>query len=199
MFWADWSWRRSDRGLSGEWWLRWWGQQLLLAKGDGHPGQDQEARRHHRTTVSLSGTQIYLMGIISALPVWCCRTTKKIPKKVPDRVTSRKEGHTVSLDHKPESVVCVEGPHTFALINFLINCKSLVAAAGSQAGLPPTLLAPNAFKGATMHTLKVHSTEWEKSTHTTAAASLPLTVCLFRPAAWMWRARSVPPTRTSAV
>lgn len=84
---------------------------------------------------------------------------KKSPKKVPDRITSRKEGHTVSLDHKPESVVCVEGPHTFALINFLINCKSLVAAAGSQAGLPPTLLAPNAFKGATMHTLKVHSTE----------------------------------------
>lgn len=59
------------------------------------------------------------------------------------------------LDHKPESVVCVEGSHTFTLINFLINCKSLVAAAGSQTGLPPTLLAPIAFRGATMHTLKV--------------------------------------------
>lgn len=61
----------------------------------------------------------------------------------------------MSLDHKPESVVCVEGSHTFALINFLINCKSVVAAAGSQAGLPPTLLAPVAFRGATMHALKV--------------------------------------------
>lgn len=61
----------------------------------------------------------------------------------------------MSLDHKPESVVCVEGSHTFTLINFLINCKSLVAAAGSQTGLPPTLLAPVAFRGATMHTLKV--------------------------------------------
>lgn len=70
---------------------------------------------------------------------------------------SRKEGHTVALDHKPESVVCVEGSHTFTLINFLINCKSLVASAGSQAGLPPTLLAPVAFRGATMHMLKVQT------------------------------------------
>ncbi|XP_039997672.1 protein downstream neighbor of son homolog [Xiphias gladius] len=79
--------------------------------------------------------------------------------KKPDSITIqlRKEGHTVSLDHKPESVVCVEGSHTFTLINFLINCKSLVAVAGSQAGLPPTLLAPTAFRGATMHTLKARS------------------------------------------
>uniref|UniRef100_A0A3P8SXE1 DNA replication fork stabilization factor DONSON n=1 Tax=Amphiprion percula TaxID=161767 RepID=A0A3P8SXE1_AMPPE len=79
--------------------------------------------------------------------------------KKPDGITIqlRKEGHAVSLDHKPESVVCVEGSHTFTLINFLINCKSVVAAAGSQAGLPPTLLAPVAFRGATMHTLKGRS------------------------------------------
>ncbi|KAM8721800.1 protein downstream neighbor of son homolog isoform 2-T2 [Acanthopagrus schlegelii] len=79
--------------------------------------------------------------------------------KKPDSISIqlRKEGHTVSLDHKPESVVCVEGSHTFTLINFLINCKSLVASAGSQAGLPPTLLAPVAFRGATMHTLKARS------------------------------------------
>ncbi|XP_051284373.1 protein downstream neighbor of son homolog isoform X2 [Dicentrarchus labrax] len=79
--------------------------------------------------------------------------------KKPDNILIqlRKEGNAVSLDHKPESVVCVEGSHTFTLINFLINCKSLVAAAGSQAGLPPTLLAPVAFRGATMHTLKARS------------------------------------------
>lgn len=81
-------------------------------------------------------------------------------KRLLDHFCSRKEGPAVSLDHKPESVVCVEGSHTFTLINFLINCKSLVAAAGSQAGLPPTLLAPVAFRGATMHTLKV-----KKHTH----------------------------------
>ncbi|KAM6958250.1 protein downstream neighbor of son homolog [Tautogolabrus adspersus] len=79
--------------------------------------------------------------------------------KKPDSISIqlRKEGHAVSLDHKPESVVCVEGSDTFTLINFLINCKSLVATAGSQAGLPPTLLAPIAFRGATMHTLKARS------------------------------------------
>ncbi|XP_068460259.1 protein downstream neighbor of son homolog [Clinocottus analis] len=79
--------------------------------------------------------------------------------KKPDSITMQlhREGQTVSLDHKPESVVCVEGPHTFTLINFLINCKSLVASTGSQAGLPPTLLAPSAFRGATMHTLKARS------------------------------------------
>lgn len=68
---------------------------------------------------------------------------------------SRKEHREVRLDHRPESVVLVEGSNTFTLLNFLINCKSLVAGAGSQAGLPPTLLAPTAFRGASLHTLKV--------------------------------------------
>lgn len=78
--------------------------------------------------------------------------------KKPDMsIQLRKEGQAVSLDHKPESVVLVEGPDTFTLINFLINCKSLVASAGSQAGLPPTLLAPVAFRGAAMQTLKARS------------------------------------------
>ncbi|XP_010884489.2 protein downstream neighbor of son homolog [Esox lucius] len=79
--------------------------------------------------------------------------------KKPDNISIQlhKERSSVCLDHKPESVVCVSGTHTFTLINFLINCKSLVAGAGSQAGLPPTLLAPTAFKGATLHSLKARS------------------------------------------
>uniref|UniRef100_A0A8C2QBF3 Downstream neighbor of SON n=1 Tax=Cyprinus carpio TaxID=7962 RepID=A0A8C2QBF3_CYPCA len=77
--------------------------------------------------------------------------------KKPDAISIklRKEHREVRLDHRPESVVLVEGSNTFTLLNFLINCKSLVAGAGSQAGLPPTLLAPTAFRGATLHTLKV--------------------------------------------
>ncbi|XP_031604307.1 protein downstream neighbor of son homolog [Oreochromis aureus] len=76
--------------------------------------------------------------------------------KKPDLHTLQlhKEGHVMSLDHKPESLICVEGLHTFTLINFFINWKGVVASSGSQAGLPPTLLAPSAFRGATMHTLK---------------------------------------------
>ncbi|XP_069744917.1 protein downstream neighbor of son homolog [Narcine bancroftii] len=70
----------------------------------------------------------------------------------------RKEHNLVRIDHKPESAVLVKGPHTFTLLNFLINNKSIVAGAGPQAGLPPTLLAPVAFRGATMQTLKARST-----------------------------------------
>jgi hypothetical protein len=59
------------------------------------------------------------------------------------------------MDHRPESVVLVKGLNTFKLLNFLINCKSLVATSGAQAGLPPTLLSPIAFRGASMQMLKV--------------------------------------------
>lgn len=71
---------------------------------------------------------------------------------------SRKEKHEVQMDHKPESLALVKGTNTFTLLNFLINCKSLVAVAGPQAGLPPTLLSPVAFRGGTMQTLKVSNT-----------------------------------------
>ncbi|XP_061571632.1 protein downstream neighbor of son homolog [Cololabis saira] len=66
----------------------------------------------------------------------------------------RSEARALAVDHRPESVARVRGSSTFTLINFLINCRSLVAAAGSQAGLPPTLLAPGPFRGATLQTLK---------------------------------------------
>lgn len=42
-----------------------------------------------------------------------------------------------------------------AFYNFLINCKSAVALTGPYAGIPPTLLAPVAFHGATLNGLKV--------------------------------------------
>nr|XP_028582916.1 protein downstream neighbor of Son [Podarcis muralis] len=79
--------------------------------------------------------------------------------KKPDTISIKlcKERNEVQMDHKPESVVLVKGTNTFTLLNFLINCKSLVAAAGPQAGIPPTLLSPVAFRGATMQTLKARS------------------------------------------
>ncbi|XP_056595093.1 protein downstream neighbor of son homolog [Triplophysa dalaica] len=79
--------------------------------------------------------------------------------KKPDAISIklRKEHREVCLDHRPESVVLVEGSNTFTLLNFLVNCKSLVAGAGSQAGFPPTLLAPTAFRGASLHTLKART------------------------------------------
>ncbi|XP_053163538.1 protein downstream neighbor of Son [Hemicordylus capensis] len=79
--------------------------------------------------------------------------------KKPDAISIKlfKEKNEVQMDHKPESVVLVKGTNTFTLLNFLINCKSLVASAGSQAGIPPTLLSPIAFRGATMQTLKARN------------------------------------------
>ncbi|XP_061309674.1 protein downstream neighbor of Son isoform X1 [Pezoporus flaviventris] len=79
--------------------------------------------------------------------------------KKPDAISIklRKDNHDVQMDHKPQSLALVKGTNTFTLLNFLINCKSLVAVAGPQAGLPPTLLSPVAFRGGTMQTLKARS------------------------------------------
>ncbi|NXG16886.1 DONS protein, partial [Grallaria varia] len=79
--------------------------------------------------------------------------------KKPDAVSIqlRREKQEVQVDHRPESLALVRGSHTLTLLNLLINCRSLVAVAGPQAGLPPTLLSPVAFRGGTMHTLKARS------------------------------------------
>ncbi|KAM8813068.1 protein downstream neighbor of Son isoform 2-T2 [Rhynchonycteris naso] len=76
--------------------------------------------------------------------------------KKPDilSIKLRREKQEVQMDHRAESVVLVKGTNTFTLLNFLINCKSLIATSGPQAGLPPTLLSPVAFRGATMQMLK---------------------------------------------
>nr|XP_056714197.1 protein downstream neighbor of Son [Euleptes europaea] len=87
--------------------------------------------------------------------------------KQPDAINIKlcKERRGVHLDHKPESVVLVQGTNTFTLLNFLMNCKSLVASAGPQAGIPPTLLSPIAFRGATMQTLKARSINVKTQVH----------------------------------
>lgn len=59
------------------------------------------------------------------------------------------------IDESPESLVFVEGVEAQALFNFLVNCKSITATSGSLAGVPPTLLSPVAFTGATLTPLKV--------------------------------------------
>ncbi|PKK32670.1 downstream neighbor of SON [Columba livia] len=87
--------------------------------------------------------------------------------KKPDTISIklRKEKQEVQVDHRPESLALVKGTNTFTLLNFLINCKSLVAAAGPQAGLPPTLLSPVAFRGGTMQTLKARSINAKARVH----------------------------------
>lgn len=61
-----------------------------------------------------------------------------------------------SVDESPESLVFVEGVEAQALFNFLVNCKSIVSRTGYFAGVPPTLLSPVAFTGASLISLPVN-------------------------------------------
>ena len=60
-----------------------------------------------------------------------------------------------AIDNKPESSVFVCGSDVTALFNFLLNSNTLTPVAGELAGVPPTLLAPAPFKGATLTSLAV--------------------------------------------
>ncbi|XP_032690255.1 protein downstream neighbor of son homolog [Odontomachus brunneus] len=68
------------------------------------------------------------------------------------RMTLEKESEG---DNMRQSLVFVKGVEAQALFNFLINCKSATATTGVLAGVPPTLLAPTAFHGASLKPLKV--------------------------------------------
>ncbi|XP_066586454.1 protein downstream neighbor of son homolog isoform X2 [Prorops nasuta] len=68
------------------------------------------------------------------------------------RKTLEKESQ---IDNLKQSLAFVKGVEAQALFNFLINCKSATATTGALAGVPPTLLAPTAFHGATLRPLKV--------------------------------------------
>lgn len=52
-------------------------------------------------------------------------------------------------------MVVVSGSHLHAFVNFLLTSKTTVATTGALAGVPPTLLAPVAFEGASLKSLKV--------------------------------------------
>lgn len=68
------------------------------------------------------------------------------------RLAAEKE---CEMDSEKRSLIFVVGVEAQALFNFLINCKSATTTVGSMAGIPPTLLAPVAFNGATLKSLKV--------------------------------------------
>lgn len=53
------------------------------------------------------------------------------------------------------TLVSVQGTEFHGLVNFILNNKTLVSHDGRFAGIPPTLLAPTQFLGATMFALKV--------------------------------------------
>ncbi|XP_060071651.1 protein downstream neighbor of Son-like [Ylistrum balloti] len=79
---------------------------------------------------------------------------KQFPSLEPNKVKMQREGFK-AIDNRPESTVYVTGSDVQGLYNYLLNCRSCVATSGVQAGLPPTILAPRAFKGATLKSHKV--------------------------------------------
>lgn len=58
-----------------------------------------------------------------------------------------------NIDHHGSSLAVVTGSDTHALFNCLLNSKTLISKTGYHAGIPPTLLAPVAFDGATLQSL----------------------------------------------
>lgn len=68
-------------------------------------------------------------------------------------------------DRRPRSLVFVERGETLALFNFLLNSRTCVCPTGPLAGVPPTLISPVAFHGASLRSLKVRQ-GWVKQNNT---------------------------------
>jgi protein downstream neighbor of Son len=62
-------------------------------------------------------------------------------------------------DFSDQSLVLIEGVECQAFFNFLLNCKSTTSKVGRLGGIPPTLLAPVAFQGATLKNLSIRSSK----------------------------------------
>ncbi|XP_018328269.1 protein downstream neighbor of son homolog isoform X2 [Agrilus planipennis] len=63
------------------------------------------------------------------------------------------------VDNSEQSLIVIEGAEVNSFFNFLLNCKSAVSTTGPLAGIPPTLLAPVAFNGATLNSIKVRESK----------------------------------------
>ncbi|KAA0204034.1 hypothetical protein HAZT_HAZT005895 [Hyalella azteca] len=70
----------------------------------------------------------------------------------PDRIVN---SSVHEIDRSPLSLLYIADPDTHGLTNFLLNSPSCVQHTGPMAGVPPTLLAPVAFQGATLLPYKV--------------------------------------------
>ena len=58
------------------------------------------------------------------------------------------------VDNRAQSTVLIRDCHVNALFNFFVNSDVIVAQSGAFQGVPPTLLAPVAFEGASLQTLQ---------------------------------------------
>ncbi|XP_028395016.1 protein downstream neighbor of Son-like [Dendronephthya gigantea] len=80
-----------------------------------------------------------------------------------------------NIDHHSSSLAVVNGSHTQALFNYLLNNKTVIAKTGSHAGIPPTLLAPVAFDGAALQSLFAKQNMFKQGKNLEKTYSLDIT------------------------
>lgn len=78
-------------------------------------------------------------------------------KKISTNHAKRVHNEECIDDSTNQSVLLIEGIECQALFNFLLNAKSTTTKVGRLAGVPPTLLSPVAFPGATLRNVQVRS------------------------------------------
>ncbi|PVD27874.1 hypothetical protein C0Q70_10449 [Pomacea canaliculata] len=88
---------------------------------------------------------------------------KSFPSLDPSKVRMQREGYQ-QVDLRAQSLMLCQGPQVQAFFNFLINCRSCTALTGPQAGIPPTILSPTSFSGATVHSNKIRHSVAKMST-----------------------------------
>lgn len=78
-------------------------------------------------------------------------------KKISTTHARRVHAEECTDDSTDNSLILIEGVECQAFFNFLLNAKSTTTKVGRLAGVPPTLLAPVAFPGATLRNLQIRS------------------------------------------
>lgn len=76
------------------------------------------------------------------------------------RLDQRRETRKdLDTDSNDQSTIVIEGVECQAFFNFLFNSKSMTTNVGRLAGIPPTLLSPTAFLGATLKSVQVRTSK----------------------------------------
>lgn len=78
-------------------------------------------------------------------------------KKIRTTHARRVHNEECAEDSTDHSILLIEGVECQALFNFLLNAKSTTTKVGRLAGIPPTLISPVAFPGATLRNNQIRA------------------------------------------
>ncbi|XP_031620143.1 protein downstream neighbor of son homolog [Contarinia nasturtii] len=80
-------------------------------------------------------------------------------KKIRTTNARRVHNEECAEDSTDQSILLIEGVECQALFNFLLNAKSTTTRVGRLAGIPPTLISPVAFPGATLKNNQIRASK----------------------------------------